>query len=143
MTLPSGIALICLVVMSKIMDGTGQTIILANGITQVLGTIYELLTPFVGMLASFMTGSNMSSNILFGGFQVATAKILHISAPAMLGAQTAGGAIGSIISPSKILLGTTTADLLGSEGKVLREVFLIAIPAALLIGFILYGILCI
>ena len=61
----------------------------------------------------------------------------------MLGAQTAGGAIGSIISPSKILLGTTTADLLGSEGKVLREVFLIAIPAALLIGFILYGILCI
>lgn len=143
MTLPSGIALICLVVMSKIMDGTGQTIILANGITQVLGTIYVLLTPFVGMLGSFMTGSNMSSNILFGGFQVATAKILHISAPAMLGAQTAGGAIGSIISPSKILLGTTTADLLGSEGKVLREVFLIAIPAALLIGFILYGILCI
>lgn len=143
MTLPSGIALICLVVMSKIMDGTGQTMILANGITLVLGKIYVLLAPFVGMLGSFMTGSNMSSNILFGGFQVATARILKIPASAMLGAQTAGGAIGSIISPSKILLGTTTADILGSEGKVLREVFRIAIPATLLIGFILYGILCI
>ena len=139
MTLPSGIALICLVVMSKIMDGTGQTIILANGITQVLGKIYVLLAPFVGMLGSFMTGSNMSSNILFGGFQVATAKILHISAPAMLGAQTAGGAIGSIISLSKIRQRRQT--FLGSEGKVLREVFSIAIPAAFIIGFIIWNLM--
>ena len=62
MTMPSGIAVIGLVIMSKIMDGTGQTQVLANGIASVLGNVYVILAPFVGLLGTFMTGSNMSSN---------------------------------------------------------------------------------
>lgn len=138
MTLPSGIAVICLVIMSKIMDGTGQTIVLANGITAALGSVYVLLAPFVGLLGTFMTGSNMSSNILFSGFQTATASLLGVSAPALLGAQSAGGAIGSVISPSKIILGTTTADILGSEGVVMKKVLTITIPMTIFIGIVLF-----
>ena len=63
MTMPSGIAVIGLVIMSKIMDGTGQTVVLANGIANVLGKVYIIFAPFVGLLGTFMTGSNMSSNI--------------------------------------------------------------------------------
>ena len=70
MTMPSGMAVIGLVIMSKIMGGTGQTIVLSQGIANVLGSKYLLLAPFVGLLGTFMTASNMSSNILFGGFQV-------------------------------------------------------------------------
>ena len=70
MTMPSGIAVIVLVIMSKIMDGTGQTVVLANGIANVLGKVYIIFAPFVGLLGTFMTGSNMSSNILFGSFQI-------------------------------------------------------------------------
>lgn len=138
MTLPSGMAVICLVIMSKIMDGTGQTIVLANGITAALGSVYVLLAPFVGLLGTFMTGSNMSSNILFSGFQTATASLLGVSAPALLGAQSAGGAIGSVISPSKIILGTTTADILGSEGVVMKKVLTITIPMTIFIGIVLF-----
>ncbi|MFR2693514.1 MAG: L-lactate permease [Enterocloster bolteae] len=83
---------------------------------------YVILAPLVGMVGSFMTGSNMSSNILFGEFQVTTANLLHLNQAPILGAQTAGGSIGSAISPSNIILGTTTAGILGSEGQVLKRI---------------------
>lgn len=138
MTMPSGIAVIGLVIMSKIMDGTGQTVVLANGIANVLGKIYVILAPFVGLLGTFMTGSNMSSNILFGGFQMTTANLLKVNSAAILGAQSAGGAIGSAVSPSKIILGTTTAGILGSEGEVLKKIIAITVPATIVIGAILF-----
>ena len=143
MTMPSGIAVIGLVIMSKIMSGTGQTVVLADGIANVLGKAYLILAPFVGLLGTFMTGSNMSSNILFGDFQMTTANLLKVSAPAVLGAQTAGGAIGAAVSPSKIILGTTTANILGREGEVLKKILTITVPATIVIGVILFGITCI
>ena len=57
---------------------------------------------------------------------------------AILGAQSAGGAIGAAISPSKIILGTTTASILGSEGEVLKKIMAITIPATILIGAVLF-----
>ena len=138
MTMPSGIAVISLVIMSKIMGGTGQTMVLADGIANILGKVYIILAPVVGMIGSFMTGSNMTSNILFGDFQVTTAKFLGINQSAILGAQTTGGAIGSAISPGKIILGTTTAEILGSEGQVLKKIIPITTAAALVIGAILF-----
>ncbi len=138
MTMPSGIAVIGLVIMSKIMDGTGQTVVLANGIAKVLGKIYVILAPFVGLLGTFMTGSNMSSNILFGGFQMTTANLLEVNSSAILGAQSAGGAIGSAVSPSKIILGTTTASILGKEGEVLKRILALTVPTTIVIGAILF-----
>lgn len=138
MTMPSGIAVIGLVIMSKIMDGTGQTVVLANGIANVLGKVYVILAPFVGLLGTFMTGSNMSSNILFGGFQMTTANLLNVDASAILGAQSAGGAIGSAVSPSKIILGTTTASILGREGEVLKKIIALTVPTTIVIGAILF-----
>lgn len=143
MTMPSGIAVIGLVIMSKIMSGTGQTVVLANGIASVLGKVYVVFAPFVGLLGTFMTGSNMSSNILFGDFQVTTANLLNVDAGAVLGAQSAGGAIGSAVSPSKIILGTTTASILGSEGEVLKKILAITVPATIVIGVILFALVCI
>lgn len=138
MTMPSGIAVIGLVIMSKIMDGTGQTVVLANGIANVLGRIYIVLAPFVGLLGTFMTGSNMSSNILFGGFQMTTANLLNADPSLILGAQSAGGAIGSAVSPSKIILGTTTANVLGREGEVLKKMLTVTVPVAIVIGLFVF-----
>ena len=72
-----------------------------------------------------------------------TANLLKVSAPAVLGAQTAGGAIGAAVSPSKIILGTTTANILGREGEVLKKILTITVPATIVIGVILFGITCI
>lgn len=85
-----------------------------------------------------MTGSNMSSNILFGEFQVTTANLLHLNQAPILGAQTAGGSIGSAISPSNIILGTTTAGILGSEGQVLKRIIPFTTIMTLAIGIIVF-----
>jgi lactate permease len=90
------------------------------------------------MLGAFMTSSNMASNILFGEFQLTTAKILSLNVAAILGAQTAGGAIGNTICPGNVILGTTTAGILGQEGVVLKKVLPITVTAAVIVGAILF-----
>lgn len=137
-TVPSAIAVVGFIIMSRVMGGTGQTIVLAEGIANVLGGGYAILAPVVGMLGSFMTSSNMASNILFGQFQLTTASILHFDPAAILGAQTAGGAIGNTICPGNIILGTTTANILGQEGKVLKKILPLTIMAAVIVGAILF-----
>lgn len=138
MAVPSGISVIGLVIMSKLMSSTGQTVVLANGIANVLGKVYVVLAPFVGLLGTFMTGSNMSSNILFGDFQMTTSNLLQVDPAPVLGAQSTGGAIGSAVSPSKIILGTTTANILGKEGEVMKKIIGITVPAAIVVGLITY-----
>jgi lactate permease len=138
MTMPSGIAVVGLVIMSKIMGGTGQTIVLARGISGILSQAYLILAPFVGLLGTFMTGSNMSSNILFGSFQMTSAKLLQASPALVLAAQTTGASIGAAVSPSKIILGTTTAGILGKEGEVLKKILIVTVPAVILIGLMIF-----
>ena len=140
-TIPSGLAVIGFILMSRIMGGTGQTIVLAQGISAVFGRGYVLLSPVVGMLGAFMTSSNMASNILFGDFQLTTAKILNLDPALILAAQTAGGAIGNTICPGNIILGTTTAGILGQEGVVLKKILPITVSAALIIGSIIFLVL--
>ena len=62
-TIPSSISVICFIAMSKVMGGTGQTTVMAQGIAGVMGEAYVALSPIVGLLGSFMTSSNMASNI--------------------------------------------------------------------------------
>jgi lactate permease len=136
-TIPSAIAILGFVVMSRIMSGTGQTVVLAYGIAAVLGQTYMVLAPLIGMLGAFMTSSNMASNILFSEFQMTTATLMKLNTALILGAQTAGGAIGGTISPGNIIMGATTAGVIGQEGKILRRVLPIALSMALFIGIIM------
>lgn len=136
-SMPATIGIIALVVMSKIMGGTGQVRVLAEGTAALLQGGYALIAPMVGILGSFITSSNLASNILFGEFQQTTATVLGLSQAAFLGAQTTGGAIGNTISPSNVILGTTTGGVLGKEGVILRMIMPITLSVAVLIGVIL------
>lgn len=137
-TIPSAIAVVAFLVMSRLMSGTGQTVVLARGIANVLGQGYAVLAPVVGMLGSFMTSSNMASNVLFADFQLTTANLLGFDPAPILGSQTAGGAIGNTICPGNIILGTTTAGILGQEGSVLRKILPLTITTAVIVGVILF-----
>ena len=137
-TIPSTISVICFIAMSKVMGGTGQTTVMARGIAGAMGEAYVALAPVVGLLGSFMTSSNMASNILFGSFQLETANFLGIDPCPVLGDQTAGGAIGAAICPGNIVLGCTTAGIVGKEGLVLRKVLPITLMAAAIVGLIMY-----
>ena len=137
MTSASGTAILGLVMMSKVMSGTGQTDVLAFGIADGVGKMYVLFAAFIGLLGTFITGSNMSSNILFGSFQMKTAGLIGVNKAMLLAAQTVGASIGAAVSPSKIILGTSTAGLMGAEGKILKKILLITLPAAFLIGIVI------
>lgn len=123
------------------MSGSGQTSVLAAGMANVLGSAYALIAPTVGLLGAFMTSSNMASNILFSEFQMTTASILGMNTSAILGAQTVGGAIGTATCPGSIILGCTTAGIMGQEGDVLKKTLPLSIVSALLIGIIVFIII--
>lgn len=137
-TLPSALAVTGFLMLSRVMSGSGQILTLAQGISAFLGGFYALVAPTVGMLGSFMTSSTMASNILFGEFQLATAKLLSLNPAAILGAQTAGGSVGNMISPGSIILGATTAGLLGKEGLILRKLLPVALMTTILMGILLF-----
>lgn len=137
-TIPSAIAVIGLIAMSKVMDETGQTTVLAQGVAVVAGGTYPILSPFIGLLGTFMTSSNLSSNILFSDFQQKVGMMLQVDKAQLLAVQTVGGAIGSIIAPSKVLLGTTAAGILGQEGDIIRKFLLGAMLLCGVFGVIIF-----
>jgi L-lactate transport len=88
-----------------------------------LGRAFPLVSGFLGWVACFMSGSDTSSNILFGNLQVAAAHQIGVS-PVLLAATNSSGAVtGKMISPQNIAVGVTTVGLIGKEGNVLRSTF--------------------
>jgi len=134
--IPASVAVCAFLVMSKVMDDTGQTDVLAGGIAEIApAAVYAALAAAIGGIGSFMTSSNTASNILFAPLQVeAAGSIDPLRESTMVAAQNAGGAIGNSISPANVVLGTGTAGIVGREGDVLRRVLPWAGASVLLVG---------
>ena len=137
--LPVSLGILFLLICAQILRGSGAMEVVARGVTQVFGSFYGLAAPFVGILGAFVTSSNTSSNILLGSFQTSAAALLHIAPGILLTAQTVGGAIGTVLGPSTILLGTTTAGCGGQEGVVLKKLLPFALILVTLTGCIIYS----
>lgn len=136
-SIPSAIALLALIPLAQVMEGSGQILVLARGIAQIAaGPVYAFAAPFIGSLGAFMTSSNLSSNILFGPLQERTAETLGIAASFVLAAQTAGAAIGNSVAPGNILLGTGAVGIPGQEGEAIRKTIFFMFIAATFIGLI-------
>ncbi|MFQ5883450.1 MAG: L-lactate permease, partial [Candidatus Methylomirabilales bacterium] len=132
--IPTSIGVFFMVVMAMIMSYSGMTFLLARGTISVAGGAYPLLSPFVGLLGCFMTGSNTNSNVLFGALQRDIALLLQKDAAIMAALQTTGGALGSMIAPAKVLVACATAGLQGKEGEVMWVAIRYCLPLTLLIG---------
>jgi lactate permease len=93
--------------------------LLADGIARLAGQAFPLVSPFIGALGAFMTGSNTNSNVIFASLQQEAAAIVDVSPLVILGAQTAGASIGSVFAPAKIIVACSTVDLGGKESQAL------------------------
>jgi len=92
--------------------------------------------PQLDNRSCFLTGSDTSSNLLFGNLQVAAAQQLHLN-PVLLAATNSSGAVtGKMISPQNIAVGVTTVGLIGHEGEILRRTFWHSVLLATLIGLL-------
>ncbi len=128
----SSLGIAAMVGMAVIMSQAGMTDVLARGLAQGMGALFPLASPWIGALGAFMTGSNTNSNVVFAALQKRTADLLGYSAALVLAAQTSGAAIGSVIAPTKIVVGASTTGLAGKEGLILRS--LLVYIAILILG---------
>jgi len=88
-----------------------------------LGKIFPLVSPYLGWVACFLSGSDTASNLLFGNLQVAVGRQIGVSPILLAATNSSGGVIGKMISPQNIAVGVTTVGLIGQEGEVLRRTF--------------------
>lgn len=131
--LPATTAITALLVISKVMDHSGQITILALGVTALAGSLVYLgFSILIGALGSLITSSNTAPNVLFAPLQATAAEVEGLSVDLVVAAQTAGGAIGNAVSPGDALLGATVAGIAGRLGAVLQR----AIPWVLVVGLL-------
>lgn len=117
----SSVGIASMVAMAVVMQHAGMTETLARGLAEGVGMLFPAVSPWIGALGAFMTGSNTNSNVVFAALQLRTAEILGYSVAIILAAQTSGGALGSVIAPTKIIVGASTGGMVGREGEVLRK----------------------
>ena len=115
------LSIILMVCMAVVMENSGMTDALARGLADFAGRYFPLVAPWIGALGAFMTGSNTNSNVVFALLQVRTAQLLGLTVAIILAGQTAGAGLASVLAPAKIVVGTSTADLAGREGEVMRK----------------------
>jgi len=98
------------------------------------GVLYPFFGTLLGWLGVALTGSDTSSNILFGNLQKITATQLGISPILMGAANSSGGVMGKMIDAQSIVVASTATNWFGHEGTILRFVFKHSIALACLVG---------
>ncbi|WP_144276274.1 L-lactate permease [Demequina sp. NBRC 110053] len=136
---PVFVALVAMVTVAFTMSESGMTEQLAVA-AAATGALWPVLSPFVGALGTFMTGSATASNILFTEFQDQTALSAELDPLPLLGAQAAGAAIGNVICPHNVVAAAATVGLSGREGQVLTRALPVAALCLVLLGAITWVI---
>lgn len=131
--LSSSVSILSMVTMAIVMEYAGMTDALARGLAEGVGVLYPLTASWIGAIGAFMTGSNTNSNVMFGALQMRTANLLGYPVEIILAAQTAGAALASVMAPTKVVVGASTAGMAGREGEVMRS---LAVYTGLLVLFI-------
>jgi lactate permease len=122
-----------IVALAYLMNYAGMTYTLGLGVAS-MGLLFPLLSPFLGWIAVFLSGSDTSGNALFGNLQVVAANQLGLNPVLIAAANSSGGVMGKMISPQNISTGVSVTDLKGREGVVFARTFPHSVVLTLLLG---------
>ncbi len=100
------------------------------------GWLYPFFGTMLGWLGVALTGSDTSSNVLFGSLQKITASQVGLSPILMAGANSSGGVMGKMIDAQSIVVSSTATRWEGHEGDILRRVFFHSLALAGLVGLL-------
>jgi lactate permease len=100
------------------------------------GVLFPFFSPLLGWLGVALTGSDTSSNVLFGGLQQITARQVGVSGMLAAAANSAGGVMGKMIDAQSIVVASVATGQQGNEGSILRYVFWHSIALAGLVGVV-------
>jgi lactate permease len=104
-----------------VMNMSGQTITLGTWAAGA-GGFFAFLSPLIGWFGTAVTGSDTSTNSLFGALQVAAAKQSGLSPTLLAAANSSGGVLAKMVSPQNLAIGAAAVGLAGQEGDVFRKV---------------------
>jgi lactate permease len=123
--------------LAYVMNQSGQTITLGLWAAGA-GGFFAFLSALIGWLGVAVTGSDTSSNALFGALQVTAAKDAGISQTLLAAANSSGGVLGKMISPQNLAIGAAAVGLAGREGDLFRKVLVWSLVLVLLMCAIVY-----
>jgi lactate permease len=102
------------------------------------GHLYPFFGTLLGWLGVALTGSDTSSNVLFGSLQKISAQQVGVSPVLMSAANSCGGVMGKMIDAQSIVVASTATEWYGHEGDILRYVFFHSIALACLVGVLVF-----
>jgi len=117
---------------------SGMAYTLGLAISKV-GAIFPFFSVFLGWIACFLSGSDTSSNALFGNLQVVAARQLNLSPVLMAATNSSGAVMSKMISPQNVTTGVSTTTLVGKEGLIIRRTFIHSVILAVLLGLLVMG----
>jgi lactate permease len=121
--------------LAYLMNYSGLTYTLGLGAASV-GILFPILSPFLGWIAVFLSGSDTSGNALFGNLQVVAAHQLGLNPVLIAASNSSGGVMGKMISPQNIATGVSVTNLKGQEGVVFARTFKHSVFLTLLVGLL-------
>jgi lactate permease len=98
------------------------------------GWLFPFFSPLLGWLGVALTGSDTSSNVLFGNLQKVSAQQLGISPILTAAANSAGGVMGKMIDAQSIVVASVATGSSARPGAILRYVFWHSLALAALVG---------
>ncbi|MGZ4307414.1 MAG: L-lactate permease, partial [Solirubrobacteraceae bacterium] len=107
--------------LAYVMNMSGQTATLGTWAAGA-GGFFAFLSPLIGWFGTAVTGSDTSTNSLFGALQVTAAHKSSLSPTLMAAANSSGGVLAKMISPQNLAIGAAAVGLAGQEGHIFRKV---------------------
>ena len=129
------IAMACMLGLGYVTRYSGMDAVLGLAFTRT-GWLYPFFGTYIGWLGVALTGSDTSSNALFGGLQRFTAQQLNLSPVLMCATNSAGGVKGKMIDAQSITVATAATNQVGNEGVIFRFVFWHSVALAAIVGVI-------
>ncbi len=102
------------------------------------GALYPFFGTMLGWMGVALTGSDTSSNVLFGSLQKITAQQVNVAPSLMASANSCGGVMGKMIDAQSIVVASTATQWYGHEGDILRFVFFHSVALAALAGIVVF-----
>ena len=102
------------------------------------GAAYPFFAPLLGWLGVALTGSDTSSNAMFGSLQRVTAEQLDLDPLLICTANSTGGVMGKMIDAQSIVVSATATGTHRQEGTILRRVFPHSLALAGLMGLLVW-----
>jgi lactate permease len=115
------ITVMAVLALAYVMNLSGQTASLGVWLAGT-GGLFALLSPILGWIGVAVTGSDTSSNSLFGALQVQAAAKAGLDPVLMAAANSSGGVLGKMVSPQNLAIAAAAVGMSGREGEIFRKV---------------------